>query len=91
MDLIKITPDTEKAKNILKMISLLEERIQQQDKERMSALIITDYYEIIKELKYFSKAELKNINVFPKILKEKIWEEYKKGFPQIKFIGIETD
>ena len=30
--------------------TLIEERIQNQDKERMAALIIVDYYEIIKEL-----------------------------------------
>ena len=50
MDLIKITPDKEKAKNILKMISLLEERLKNQEKVKMAALIIADYYEIIKEL-----------------------------------------
>lgn len=50
MDLIKITSDKEKAKNILKMISLIEERIKIQDKIRLSALILSDYYEIIKEL-----------------------------------------
>ena len=50
MDLIKITPDKEKARNILKMVSLIEERIKSQDKTKMAALIITDYYEIIKEL-----------------------------------------
>ena len=40
----------EKARSILKMVSLIEERIGKQDKKRMSALIISDYYEIIKEL-----------------------------------------
>lgn len=50
MDLIKITPDKEKARSILKMTCLIEERIKTQDRERMAALIITDYYEIIKEL-----------------------------------------
>ena len=50
MELIKITPDKEKAKNILKMISLIEERIKIQSREKMPALIIADYYEIIKEL-----------------------------------------
>lgn len=50
MDLIKITPDKEKARSILKMVSLLEERINKQDKEKMCALIIADYYEVIKEL-----------------------------------------
>ncbi|MDO8643027.1 MAG: hypothetical protein Q7R76_05630 [Candidatus Woesearchaeota archaeon] len=50
MDLIKITPDAEKAKNILKMILLLEERISMQDKTKMASLILVDYYEIVKEL-----------------------------------------
>ena len=50
MDIIKITPDKERAKSILKMISLIEERIKMQNRAKMTALIITDYYEIIKEL-----------------------------------------
>lgn len=50
MDLIKITPDKEKAKSIIKMVSLIEERIKSQEKSKMAALIIADYYEIIKEL-----------------------------------------
>ena len=50
MDLIKVSPDKEKAKSILKMVSLIEERIKQQNPEKMTALIIADYYEIIKEL-----------------------------------------
>jgi len=50
MDLIKLTPDKEKARNIIKMVSLIEERIKNQDKIKMTALIIADYYEVIKEL-----------------------------------------
>ena len=50
MDLIRITSDKEKVRSILKMISLIEERIKIQDRKKMTALIITDYYEIIKEL-----------------------------------------
>ncbi len=50
MDLIKITPDKEKAKSILQMVLLIEERIKIQDREKMAALIMVDYYEIIKEL-----------------------------------------
>jgi len=50
MELIKITPDKEKARNILKMVSLIKERIKKQEREKMAALIIADYYEIIKEL-----------------------------------------
>ena len=50
MELIKISKDKERAKSILKMISLIEERIKIQDREKMAALIISDYYEIMKEL-----------------------------------------
>jgi len=50
MDLIKITPNKETAKSILNMISLIEERLKTQDKTKMVSLIISDYYEIIKEL-----------------------------------------
>lgn len=50
MDLMKITPNKERANNILSMISLIEGRIRLQDEEKMAALIISDYYEIIKEL-----------------------------------------
>lgn len=50
MDLIKITPDKERVKSILNMVSLLQERIKLQDKTKMTALISVDYYEIIKEL-----------------------------------------
>ena len=50
MDLIKITPDNERAKSILKMISLIEGRIKSQNKDKFASLIVVDYYEIIKEM-----------------------------------------
>lgn len=50
MDLIKITPNKERVKSILKMINLLEERIKSQNKDKFYSLILSDYYEIIKEL-----------------------------------------
>ena len=50
MELIKITPNKERAKNILNMTSLIEERVKIQDKAKMASLILSDYYEIIKEL-----------------------------------------
>ena len=50
MNLIKITHDNEKAKSIIKMVSLIEERIKIQDKDKLAALIVADYYEVIKEL-----------------------------------------
>ena len=45
----------------------------------------------IKEVRYFSRDEIQNIIVFPEILKDRIWEDYKKGFGEIQFIGIATD
>jgi len=45
----------------------------------------------IKELKYFSKSDLKLINVFPSILKDQMWEAKKKRFAKIRFFGVETD
>lgn len=50
MELIRVTPDKERARSILKMTLLIEERIKLQDRKRMATLIISDYYEIIKEL-----------------------------------------
>ncbi len=50
MELIKVKSNKERAKNILKVISLLEERIKKQDRKKMAALIIADYYEMVKEL-----------------------------------------
>ena len=50
MDLIKITSDKERARSILRMTELIKERISKQDMEKMSALVIADYYEILKEL-----------------------------------------
>ena len=50
MDLTKITADKERARSMLKMTSLIEERIKIQDKKKMTALIIADYYEVAKEL-----------------------------------------
>ena len=50
MDLIKITPDKEKVRSILRMVTLLEERIKNQVPKKMFSLIISDYYGVIKEL-----------------------------------------
>lgn len=50
MELKRVTPDIEKARSILRTIRLIEKRIGLQDRKEMSALILTDYYEIVKEL-----------------------------------------
>ncbi len=45
----------------------------------------------IKELRYFSREEISKETAFPEILKNEMWQDYKNGFPSIKFIGVETD
>ena len=50
MDLIKITPNAERVKSIVTMTGLIEQRIALQDRKTMTALIVADYYEIVKEL-----------------------------------------
>ena len=50
MDLIKATPNKERVKSILDMIALVEDRINSLDKIKFTPLILSDYYEIIKEL-----------------------------------------
>ncbi len=50
MEIIKITPDKQRAKSIFNMVILLEKRIQLQDSKTMSSLILFDYYEVVKEL-----------------------------------------
>ena len=50
MDLIKISSDKEKVKSLIGIANLIEERLKLQDSQKMSSLIIVDYYEIIKEL-----------------------------------------
>jgi 8-oxo-dGTP pyrophosphatase MutT (NUDIX family) len=45
----------------------------------------------IKEVKFFSKNEMKKLKVFPEILKNKMWNDFRKGFPNIKFIGVDSD
>ena len=48
--IIKIKPDKKKIESILEMVELIGERIKALDKIKFVTLIISDYYEIIKEL-----------------------------------------
>jgi len=50
MDLIKIQPDKERAKSLLKLAMLRHRKIAQFDAEKESSLIAESYYEIAKEL-----------------------------------------
>lgn len=45
----------------------------------------------IKELQYFSKQELQDKTVYPDIIKGDMWDDYEEGFPETRFIGVETD
>lgn len=45
-----VSPNKELAKSILDMTLLIEKRIALQDRKTMHALILADYYEILKEL-----------------------------------------
>jgi len=49
-DLIKITPNKEKAKSILNMVRTTLEMVDRVDKSKFSSNITKEYYEIIREL-----------------------------------------
>lgn len=41
----------------------------------------------IKGVSWFSKEELKDIIVFPEILRDEFWDDYVAGFPNTKYLG----
>ncbi len=41
----------------------------------------------IKEVKWFSKDEIQEINVYPEILKDNFWDDYIQDFPEVKYLG----
>ncbi len=41
----------------------------------------------IKKAEWLSKEDLKNINVFPEVLKDSFWDDYKNNFPNTKYLG----
>ncbi len=50
MDLIKITPDKEKAKSILRMVETTMNMISTVDAERFPSNVIVEYYNVIRQL-----------------------------------------
>jgi len=46
----RIRPDKEKAKALLKMVALREQRLKHMTTPVFSTLLVEDYYEIVKEL-----------------------------------------
>ena len=49
-DLIRITPNKEKARSILRMVEITLEMIKQIDKSRFPSNITKEYYEVVREL-----------------------------------------
>ncbi|MEK6983934.1 MAG: hypothetical protein AABX33_05150 [Nanoarchaeota archaeon] len=49
-DLIKITPNKEKAHSIFKMVEITLEMIKQIDKSKFPSNITKEYYEVVREL-----------------------------------------
>ena len=49
-ELIKVTPDKEKAKSIMKMVDTRLEMLNSIDTEKYPAPLVEQYYEVIKEL-----------------------------------------
>lgn len=48
-DAVKVRPDKETAKSILKMIEVRERALELKDRKEFTSLVVEDYYEIIKE------------------------------------------
>ncbi len=45
----------------------------------------------IKEVRFLSKEELKEVTVFPKALKDSVWDDKAQGFPHMRFLGVDYD
>ena len=41
----------------------------------------------LKDVRFFSQAEIKHIKVFPTILKDQFWQDAKGNFPHIRYLG----
>lgn len=41
----------------------------------------------IKQVEWLSAEEIQNIIVFPEILRDDFWNDYKEGFPNTKYLG----
>tara|TARA_Y100000310_G_scaffold336419_1_gene420920 strand:+ start:3250 stop:3642 length:393 start_codon:yes stop_codon:yes gene_type:complete len=50
MVLINVKPDKEKAKYLLEIAELIQERLNLVDKEKFASITLTDYYDIIHQL-----------------------------------------
>ncbi len=42
----------------------------------------------VQGVKFFSREEIQNLKVYPELIKTTLWEDYREGFPIIKYIGF---
>lgn len=45
----------------------------------------------LQDAKFLSFEEIQNKKVYPDLIKTTLWDDYKKGFPKIKYIGFRKD
>lgn len=44
----------------------------------------------IKDVRWVPKAELDDMIVYPEILKDRFWHDHAEGFPETKYLGVQT-
>ena len=43
----------------------------------------------IRDVRWVPRAELQNMVVYPEILKDKFWEDHKRGYPKMQYLGVQ--
>ena len=44
----------------------------------------------IKDVRWISKAEMKDMVVYPDILKDEFWADLAQGFPETRYLGVQV-
>ena len=42
-------------------------------------------------LRWMSRDEIQRVNVFPRDLKALFWDDLARGFPEVRFLGVERE
>jgi 8-oxo-dGTP diphosphatase len=45
--------------------------------------------DFIQDVRWLGREEISILNVFPPILKETFWEDLEKGFPKVRYLGVD--
>ena len=45
--------------------------------------------DFIQDVRWLGREEISILNVFPPILKETFWEDLQKGFPEVRYLGVD--